>query len=370
MTSRLGVAGRLAAAFIPSKLTPLLIAGSIAVGAFAIAALPREEEPQIVVPMVDVFVELPGASPAEVEQRITRPLEKLLWEVPGVEYIYSTSSAGQSMVIVRFLVGEDEERALVRLNQKLAANADRMPPGASPPLVKPRSIDDVPILAVTLWGEGYDDYHLRTLAAQLREALAEVPDVSEVTLIGGRPREIGVRLDPARLAAASLDPVAVLRALEEANTRSTATGPVSGGTVARSRPAGRSIACGARRRGGLDREPPLDPTRRRRPDRRRRCAAGPRAFPRACGRHPSRRDDCGGEAQGRKCHHRFAPGRGKARHRASGARAQRCPGHGHQRLRRDGGREIERAALHMLIAVVVGLAADPLTLGCGNRSSS
>ena len=201
MNARLGLAGRLAATFIPSKLTPLLIVGSMALGAFAIAALPREEEPQIIVPMVDVFVALPGASPAEVEQRVTRPMEKLLWEVPGVEYLYSTSSPGQSMVIVRFLVGEDEERALVRLNQKLQANFDRIPPGASPPIVKPRSIDDVPIAAVTLWGHGYEDDVLRSLAAQLREALAEVPDVSEVTLLGGRPREIGVELDPARLAA-------------------------------------------------------------------------------------------------------------------------------------------------------------------------
>ena len=240
MTSRIGLAGRLAATFIPSKLTPLLIVGAIALGAFAVAALPREEEPQIIVPMVDVFVELAGASPAEVEQRITRPMEKLLWEVPGVEYLYSTSSPGQSMVIVRFLVGEDEERALVRLNQKLAANADRIPAGASAPLVKSRSIDDVPMLAVTLWGADYDDHQLRILAAQLREALAEVPDVSEVTLIGGRPREIGVQLDPARLAAASLDPVGVLRALEAANDRSTTTGPVSGGMVARLE-AGRQI---------------------------------------------------------------------------------------------------------------------------------
>ena len=179
MTFGLGVAGRLAASFIPSKLTPLLIVGSIALGAFAVAALPREEEPQIIVPMVDVFVELAGANPAEVEQRITRPLEKLLWEVPGVEYIYSTSSPGQSMVIVRFLVGEDEERALVRLNQKLASNADRMPPGASAPLVKPRSIDDVPILAVTLWSEEYDDHQLRILAA----------------LIHGRPTSTTARHD-------------------------------------------------------------------------------------------------------------------------------------------------------------------------------
>ena len=102
--------------------------------------------------MIDVFVDAPGATSAEVEQRVTRPMEKLLWEVPGVEYLYSTSSPGQSMVVVRFYVGQDEERALVRLNQKLAANADRIPPGVSPPLVKARSIDDVPVVAVTLWG--------------------------------------------------------------------------------------------------------------------------------------------------------------------------------------------------------------------------
>jgi multidrug efflux pump subunit AcrB len=233
MTARLGLAGRLATTFIPSKLTPLLIVGSMALGAFAVVALPREEEPQIIVPMVDVFVALPGASPAEVEQRVTRPLEKLLWEVPGVEYLYSTSSPGQSMVIVRFLVGEDEERALVRLNQKLQANFDRIPPGASPPIVKPRSIDDVPIAAVTLWGDGYQDDMLRRVSAQLREALAEVPDVSEVTVLGGRPREIAITLDPARLAAAAIDPLQLARTLEAANARATATGPVWGGAVAR-----------------------------------------------------------------------------------------------------------------------------------------
>jgi multidrug efflux pump subunit AcrB len=233
MTGRLGLAGRLAATFIPSKLTPLFIIGSMALGAFAIVALPREEEPQIIVPMVDVFVELPGASPSEVEQRVTRPMEKLLWEVPGVEYLYSTSSPGQSMVIVRFLVGEDEERALVRLNQKLQANVDRIPPGALPPIVKPRSIDDVPIVAVTLWGDGYDDDVLRRVAAQLREALAEVPDVSEVTVLGGRPREVGVTLDPARLAAAAIDPLQLSRTLESANARATGTGPLSAGDVSR-----------------------------------------------------------------------------------------------------------------------------------------
>ncbi len=118
-------------------------------------ALPREEEPQIIVPMIDVMVQMPGASPAEVEQRVTRPMEKLLWEIPGVEYIYSTSSPGMSMVIVRFFVGQNEEQAIVRLNQKLFANMDIIPPGVSAPIVKPRSIDDVPVMALTLWGARY-----------------------------------------------------------------------------------------------------------------------------------------------------------------------------------------------------------------------
>jgi multidrug efflux pump subunit AcrB len=226
-----GAAGRMAAAFINSKLTPLFILASMALGALAIVALPREEEPQIIVPMVDVFVEMPGATPADVEQRVTRPLEQLLWEVPGVEYVYSTSSPGQSMVVVRFKVDEPQEAAMVRLNQKLAANADRIPPGVIGPIVKPRSIDDVPILAVTVWSARYADDQLRSLAVQLRDAIAEVNDVSEVTVIGGRPRQVRVDIDPARLSAYDLDPLSVQQAIARTNVVGTASGPVAGGVV-------------------------------------------------------------------------------------------------------------------------------------------
>jgi multidrug efflux pump subunit AcrB len=219
MTNGNGLAGRLAAVFINSRLTPLLIVGSLALGLFAVIALPREEEPQIIVPMIDVFVQMPGASPAEIEQRIARPLEKLLWEVPGVEYLYSTSSTGQALVIVRFYVGENEEAALVRLNQKIAANMDLIPPGALPPLVKPRSIDDVAVMALTLSGEAWDDARLRPIAAQLRDSLKEVPDVAEITLFGGRPRQLLVTLDPARLSSHDIDPLAVRDALVHGNGR-------------------------------------------------------------------------------------------------------------------------------------------------------
>ncbi len=231
MTAPYGAAGRMAAAFIHSKLTPLFVLASMALGALAVVALPREEEPQIVVPMVDVFFEMPGATPADVEQRVTRPMEQLFWEVPGVEYVYSTSSSAQSMIVVRFAVDEPLEPALVRLNQKLAANADRIPPGVIGPIVKPRSIDDVPILAVTLWSPRYADDQLRALAVQLRDAIAEVNDVSEVTIIGGRSRQVRVDIDPARLSAYGLDPLSVQQAIGRTNVRGTASGPVAGGVT-------------------------------------------------------------------------------------------------------------------------------------------
>ncbi len=130
MKTELGLAGKVARAFINSKLTPLIIVASILLGLGAVVMLPREEEPQIIVPMVDVFVEMPGASAREVEERVTKPMQKLLWEIPGVEYIYSTSSPGMALAIVRFYVGQDEEDAIVRLNQKMLANFDLIPPGA------------------------------------------------------------------------------------------------------------------------------------------------------------------------------------------------------------------------------------------------
>ena len=214
-----GLAGRIAAAWIQSKLTPLVIVASLALGAFAIWKLPREEEPQIIVPMIDVFVQMPGASAREVEERVTKPMEKLLWEIPGVEYIYSTSSPGQAMAVVRFFVGQDEEESIVRLNQKMQANFDLIPPGASRPLIKPRSIDDVPILSLTLWSERYNDFELRRVAAQVHDTITQTPNVSAVSIIGGQRREIRVTLDDKRLAAYSLTPGTVFGALGAANRR-------------------------------------------------------------------------------------------------------------------------------------------------------
>ncbi len=219
MKNDLGIAGRIAHAFIQSKLTPLAIVAALILGLVAVLEIPREEEPQIVVPMLDVMTALPGASPAEVEQRVTTPLETILREIPGVEYVYSTSSPGASLIIVRFLVGTRQEDALVKVYSKLYANLDHVAPGASPSIVKARSIDDVPILALTLWGKGYDGYKLRQIAAELENQIKQVDDVSETKILGGQPRALRVELSTAKLDAYSLSPAAVVGRLQAANAR-------------------------------------------------------------------------------------------------------------------------------------------------------
>ena len=221
-THALRLAGRVAHVFIQSKLTPLIIVASLLLGFFSILKTPREEEPQIVVPMLDIFVQMPGASAAEVTQRATVPMEKLLREIPGVEYIYSISHPGLSMVIVRFYVGTKEEDAIVKTYNKLYSNFDRIPQGVSQPIIKVRSIDDVPILALTLWGKNYDAFQLRRIADELEHALKQLDDVSETTIIGGQPRKLRVVLNTQRLAAYGLTPNSVVMQLGAANTRNQA----------------------------------------------------------------------------------------------------------------------------------------------------
>lgn len=217
---QLGFAGRLAAAFIDSKLTIIGIAASLMLGMLALNFLPREEEPQIKVPMIDVMVSMPGASAKEVEQRTSIPMEKLLYELPGVEYIYSTSMPGQSLLVVRFYVGENLEDAIVRLNQKLQTNFDRIPHGVSRPMIKPHTIDDVPILSLTLHSQEYDHFTLRRLAAEVDDGIKSIHEVAETTLIGGTRRQVRVLFDPLLLAARNLTPFELTAHLKQANRQS------------------------------------------------------------------------------------------------------------------------------------------------------
>jgi multidrug efflux pump subunit AcrB len=212
-----GLAGRIAALFIDSKLTPLIVIGSLLLGLFAIIMLPREEEPQIKVPMVDVIVAMPGFTAKEVEERATRPMEKLLWEIPGVEYVYSTSLTGNSRLIARFEVGMNPDESLVRLTEKLRSNFDRIPPGVGTPLVKMKTIDDVPILAVTLHSKVYDHLTLRRLAAQIEDSIRQVPLVGETQIIGGSRRQVRILMDPAKLASRGLTPAGIVPMLQQGN---------------------------------------------------------------------------------------------------------------------------------------------------------
>ncbi|HHY87087.1 MAG TPA: efflux RND transporter permease subunit [Verrucomicrobia bacterium] len=223
-----GLAGRVAGAFIDSPLTPLIVIASVLLGLFAVVMLPREEEPQIKVPMIDVLVSMPGFSAKEVEQRATIPMEKLLWEIPGVEYIYSISRPGESLAIVRFKVGEEMEDSLIRLNQKLESNFDRIPHGVSRPLIKPRSIDDVPILALTFHSSRYDHLTLRRLVAEVDDAVKQVPLVAETTIIGGARRQLRVLLDPARLVSRNLSAAGLIPMLRQANRQFAAGGLTTG----------------------------------------------------------------------------------------------------------------------------------------------
>jgi multidrug efflux pump subunit AcrB len=218
----MGISGRVAQAFLRSKLTPLVTIAALAVGLLGILAIPREEEPQISVPMIDVIAALPGASPTEVENLLARPIEQRMREIPGVDHVYSLSGDGYALVTVRFNVGEDQERSVTKVHAKLAAAMGDAPAGALAPLVKPHSIDDVPVLALTLHGAGSDPNVLRQLAVHLEDEIRTVPDVAETFVVGGAPKQFQVTLAPARLAASGVTPGEVAAALEGANGRLTA----------------------------------------------------------------------------------------------------------------------------------------------------
>ncbi|MBI5245560.1 MAG: efflux RND transporter permease subunit [Elusimicrobia bacterium] len=227
----LGPAGRLAQSFVRSKLTVLIALGAVAMGALATLRLPREEEPQINVPMFDVLVPMPGAGAREVAERVAEVGERKLMEIPGVEYVYASAQSGGAFFIVRFKVGTDPDDAMTRVYTKTFANVDLLPPGAGQPLIKPRSIDDVPILALTLTGEGLTPLQLRRAGAELRRAISTVADVSEIEITGGRRRQFSVFFDPAALARRRLSPLDLANLLSASNRRAPA-GTVDAGARA------------------------------------------------------------------------------------------------------------------------------------------
>ena len=215
----MGIAGRVASRFLRSKLTPLVTLASLAVGGMALLATPREEEPQISVPMIDIMVGLPGAAPQETENLLVRPIERLMSQIPGVEHVYSTAGDGFALVTVRFRVGANLEESIVKVHARLFSVMDRAPPGATPPLVVPHSIDDVPVLTLTLHSPHYGSNELRQVGALVEDEIRTVPEVGETFIVGGETRQVIVGLDPARMQTVGVTPGEVARAIEYASTR-------------------------------------------------------------------------------------------------------------------------------------------------------
>ncbi len=208
---------RIVTTFLGGNLSVLLILVSLIAGVVALWVTPREEDPQIVVPIADIMIQMPGASAREVERQVSTRLEKLLYQIDGVEYVYSTSFPSQAVVTVRFYVGEDRERSLVKLHNKIQANIDQIPPGVTGWVVKPVEIDDVPVLNLTLTSAAYDDYALRRMAEELEIRLQSVKNAGRTYISGGRPRQISVHLSAQRMAGRGVSIEDIRRVLEAAN---------------------------------------------------------------------------------------------------------------------------------------------------------
>jgi len=217
---KLNISGKITQYFINSQLTVLLMAATAVLGLFALIYTPREENPQIVVPAANVMVMLPGSSAKEVEEFVSKRLESRLWEIPGVEDVYSVSMNSMAVVTVKFFVGQDKERSLVKLYDKLMNSMDFAPAGASQPLVKPIDVDDVPVVAITLSpepGQAYEDAQLRLVADNVLDELRKVPGVGSTAIIGGRSRQVRVVLDPMRIAGYGLSPLQIAGAINASN---------------------------------------------------------------------------------------------------------------------------------------------------------
>jgi len=213
----LGMAGRIACTFIDSPISPLLMLATLFLGLLGLMFTPRQEDPQISVPMIDIFVQYPGASSDQVSSLVTEPLERIMSQIPGVRHVYSASQRGQAIVTVRFRVGEPLGPSIVKVHDKIQSNMDKIPPGVSPPLVKPKGIDDVAVVTVTLSSDSVDDAALRTLGVDVLQRLREVPNTGQGFVVGGRAEQVRIEVNPERLAGFGLTLDQLAQAVNAAN---------------------------------------------------------------------------------------------------------------------------------------------------------
>ena len=235
----LGMAGAMAKFFINSPLSPLLYMAMLMLGILGLMTTPRQEDPQISVPMVDLIVQYPGAEPEQVASLAVQPLERIMYEIQGVKHVYSASQRGMGVVTIQFEVGEEMEPSLVKVNDKLESNMDRIPPGVLPPLVKAKGIDDVPVVTLTLWSEkdynadgipDVDDSQLRRLAQSVLQHIKEIPDTGNSFVVGGRAEQVTIEVYPERLAGYGLSLAQVAQAITATNLEQQMGGVESGGS--------------------------------------------------------------------------------------------------------------------------------------------
>jgi multidrug efflux pump subunit AcrB len=225
----LGIAGRTARLFITSPVTPMILIVSLLVGLLGLFFTPRQEDPQISVPMIDIFVQYPGASAEQVASLVTEPLERLMQEIPGVRHTYTATERGRALVTVRFVVGEDMGKSIVKVHDKVMSNMDKIPPNVQQPLIKPVAVDDVPIVTLTLWSDDIDDGALRLLALDLLQRLGEVEGSGKGFVVGGREDQIKVEVMPERLSGYGISMQQVAQTIQTANSEQTAGGVETGG---------------------------------------------------------------------------------------------------------------------------------------------
>jgi multidrug efflux pump subunit AcrB len=229
--AKIGISGRIARAFINTPVTPMLLLGCLCIGLMGLFFTPRQEDPQISVPMIDIFVQYPGASAKQVETLVTQPLERIMKELPGVRHVYSATQRGAAIVTVRFEVGEQMGASIVKVHDKLQSNLDRMPPDVRMPLVKPVSVDDVPVVTATLWSTEVSDAQLRTLALDLLQELGSVPNTGKGFVVGGRAEQIRVEVLMERLAGHGITLDKIARTIQTANSELATGYSESGGAA-------------------------------------------------------------------------------------------------------------------------------------------
>ncbi|MGE5155619.1 MAG: efflux RND transporter permease subunit [Bdellovibrio bacteriovorus] len=226
-----GPAGRIARLFINTPVTPMLLMACMCLGLMGLFFTPRQEDPQISVPMIDVFVQYPGASAEQVESLVTDPLERIMMEIPGVEHVYSATQRGAAMVTVRFYVGEEMGASIVKVHDKLQSNLDKVPPDVQMPLVRPVSVDDVPVVTLTLWSDEVADSQLRTLALDVLQRLGSVPDTGKGFVVGGRADQIRVEVLMERLAGYGITLDRIAHTIKGANSELATGSSESGGAA-------------------------------------------------------------------------------------------------------------------------------------------